>query len=184
MKRRLLIISLALALMLMTLTPAAALADNGRGMSKASFTGSGLIYVTSMPDPVIKGPIWRYQGEIVEGFLSQCDWGLLVGTIFYSEHDSVVRVKDNGDASGVMKGTFSLTRPDGSGVLKGTFAGIIRGNLSTMDITDEGAWMATGGTGVFKDVKAWGKWSADLSYNGVTLVGPVTWEGSYISRAK
>ena len=190
MKKRILFISLVLVLMLTTLSPVAALANNagrGYGATNASFTGSGLIYVTYMPDPIIKGPIWRYQGEIAEGFLSQCDWDLLAGTVFWSDHDSVVRVDEQYNASGVMNGTFTLTRPDGTGVLEGAFNGRIRGNLSTGDISDTGTWRSTGGTGVFENVKASGAWSAELHYDAIpgteiyTLVGPVTWEGKYIS---
>jgi hypothetical protein len=184
MKRRLLLISLTLVLVLTALTPATALAHQGKYVKTENFSGSGLIYVTYMPEPIIKGKVWRYQGEIVEGYLAQCEWDLLAGTAFYSEHDSVVRVSDDGSAQGVMKGTFSLTRPDG-GVLKGTFTGKIRGNLYTGDISDAGSWRSTGGTGVFEGVRASGKWSADLSFGPIpdtdiyTLVGPVTWQGKY-----
>jgi hypothetical protein len=189
MKRRMLFISLALVLILTMLMPGAALAKDDRckpGPAVTDFSGSGLIYVTYMPDPIIKGKTWRYNGEIAEGFLNQCDWDLLAGTAFWSEHDSIVRVDEQGNASGIMKGTFSLTRPDGSGTLEGTFTGIIRGNLFTYTITDDGIWVGTGGTGVFENVKAWGKWSADLSLGLIpgtdiyTLLGPVTWEGKYI----
>jgi hypothetical protein len=187
MKRRKLFISLALVLMLTALMPATAAAGNDRHVPTESFTGSGLIYVTYMPDPIIKGNVWRYQGEIVEGFLAQCDWELLAGTVFYSDHDSTVRVDDEGNASGVMKGDFSLTRPDGTGILEGSFTGSIQGNLFTGDIRDNGTWQSTKGTGVFEDVKASGKWSAELCLGAVpgtdiiTLIGPVTWEGKYIS---
>ena len=191
MKKRILFLSLALVLILITLAPATAFADSvkgERGSNTASFTGSGIIYVTYMPDPVIKGKTWRYQGEIVEGFLDQCDWDLLAGTIFYSEHDSIVRVDDEGNARGLMKGTFSLTRPDGTGVLEGTFIGRINGNIFTGDIMDKGTWRSTKGTGVFKNVKALGKWSAELHLGTIpgtdiiTLIGPVTWEGKYTGR--
>lgn len=187
MKRRLLLISLALVLVLTALTPATALAYQGKRVQSENFSGSGLIYVTYMPDPIIRGDIWRYNGEIVEGFLNECDWDLLAGTGFYSKHNSVVKVDEQYNASGVMKGTFSLTRPDGSGVLKGTFTGRISGNLGTGDIYDTGTWSSTGGTGVFKGVKASGKWSADLSIGPIpgtdiyTLIGPVTWQGKYTS---
>jgi len=188
MKRRMLFFSLALVLVLTALMPGAALAKNDKskpGPAITDFSGSGLIYVTYMPDPVIKGKIWRYDGEIAEGFLAQCDWDLLAGTAFWSEHDSVVKVDEQGNASGVMKGTFSLTRPDGSGTLEGTFIGRISGNLFTGEISDSGTWIGTGGTGVFEDAKAFGKWSAQLSFGPIpgtdiyTLVGPVTWEGKY-----
>ena len=188
MKRRILFITLALVLVMTMLLPGAALAKNDRAnpnWGMTDFSGSGLIYVTYMPDPIIKGKIWRYEGEIVEGFLAQCDWDLLAGTAFWSEHDSIVRVDDQGNANGVMKGTFSLARPDGSGVLEGTFTGLIRGNLYTGDISDTGVWVSNGGTGVFEGVKAVGKWSAELSIGPIpgtdiyTLIGPVTWEGMY-----
>ena len=185
MKKRILLISLVLVLVLTALTPATALAYGGKRVPTESFSGSGLIYVTYMPDPIIKGKVWRYQDEIVEGFLAECDWDSLAGTAFWSEHDSVVRVGDDGSAKGVMKGTFTLTRPDGSGVLKGKFTGKIRGNIYTGDISDAGTWRSTGGTGVFKGVKAWGTWSADLSIGPIpgtdiyTLIGPVTWQGKY-----
>jgi hypothetical protein len=188
MKRRILIITLVLVLAMTMLVPGAALAKNDKcnpGGGMTDFSGSGLIYVTCMPDPVIKGKIWRYDGEIVEGFLAQCDWDLLAGTVFWSEHDSVVRVDDQGNANGIMKGTFSLARPDGSGVLEGTFTGHITGNLFTGEISDSGVWVSNGGTGVFEGVKASGKWSAQLSIGPIpgtdiyTLIGPVTWEGKY-----
>ena len=187
MKRRTLLISLALVLVLTALAPATALAHQSKRVQTESFSGSGLIYVTYMPDPIIKGKVWRYQGEIVEGYLDQCDWDLLAGTVFWSEHDSVVRVGDDGSARGVMRGTFTLTRLDGTGTLEGTFTGRISGNLFTGDISDTGTWKSAGGTGVFEGVKAWGKWSADLSIGPIpgtdiyTLIGPVTWEGKYTS---
>lgn len=164
MKKRLVFISLALVLVMVMLVPSAALAGQGKsyqkgnyGEKKGDFSGSGLIYVTYMPDPVVKGPVWRYQGEIVEGFLNQCDWDLLAGTVFWSEHDSTVRVDEQYNASGTMRGAFSLIRPDGSGSLSGTFNGRIRGNLYTGDIWDEGSWYSTGGTGCFEGARAWGK---------------------------
>ena len=188
MKRRLLLASLGLVLTLMLLTPATALADNGRSLSTADFTGSGQLYVTYMPDPTVKGSTWRYHGETAVGFISQCDWDLLAGTSFYTVHNSIVNVDKAGNANGVMTGTFSIARPDGAGTLEGTFFGRIRGNLNTMVIMDEGTWIGTRGGGVFKNVKAWGKWSADLKpgiVNGqITLMGPLTWEGRYISGMK
>jgi hypothetical protein len=193
MKKRLILISLTLVLVITMLAPSAALAGNDKwprggdsGERKGDFSGSGLIYVTYMPDPVIKGPVWRYQGEIVEGFLDQCGWDLLAGTVFWSEHDSIVRVDEQYKASGTMRGNFSLTRPDGTGTLSGTFTGRIRGNLYTGDIYDEGSWSSTGGTGCFDGVRAWGKWSAELHFGEVggqaTLVGPVSWNGKYITK--
>ena len=193
MKRRILFISLMLVLVLTMLMPATALAKDWKyrqGPRTTDFAGSGLIYVTYMPDPIIKGKIWRYQDEIVEGFLDQCDWDLLVGTVFWSEHDSIVRVDEEYNARGMMRGTFTLTRPDGSGVLKGSFNGRIKGNLSTGDISDTGSWRSTGGTGVFEGVRAWGKWSAELHFGLIpgtdiaTLVGPVVWNGKYTSPIK
>jgi hypothetical protein len=191
MKRRTLFISLTLALMMAALAPATALADSGwhrQGPATTNFSGSGQIFVTSMPDPIIQGKVWRYQGEIVEGFLDQSDWDLLAGTVFWSEHDSIVRVDEEYNAAGTMRGTFTLTRPDGTGTLQGTFTGRIQGNLYTGDITDEGTWGSTGGTGVFQGVKAWGQWSAELHFGIVggqpTLVGPVNWSGKYISYTK
>ena len=155
MKKRLLIIGLVLALLVTMLMPTAALADHGknkRGPANTDFSGSGLIFVTYMPDPIIKGNVWRYKGEIVEGFLDTCDWDLLAGTVFWSEHNSTVRVDDEGNAKGVMRGSFTLTRPDGTGVMKGTFTGRINGNLLTGDISDTGTWRSYGGTGVFRGV--------------------------------
>ena len=193
MKRRLLLISLVLVLMLTVLTPATALAGNSRpvqNVQTGSFTGSGQLYVTYMPDPIIKGNMWCYQGEVVEGLLYQCDWDLLAPTVFYSEHDSVVRVGDEGNAGGLMRGTFALTRPDGTGTLEGTFIGRIQGNLYTGDISDTGTWISTGGTGVFENVRAWGNWSAELHLGTVpgtdiiTLIGPVSWGGRYIGTIK
>lgn len=190
MKRRMLCISLVLALFLTVLAPATALANNGRRVQTESFTGSGLIYVTYMPDPIIKGKVWRYQGEVVEGYLDQCDWDLLVGTAFWSEHDSTVRVSDDGSAKGIMKGNFTLTRLDGAGTLEGTFTGRIQGNLYTGDISDTGTWRSTRGTGVFENVKAGGKWSSELHLGVIpgtdilTLIGPVAWEGKYTGPIK
>jgi hypothetical protein len=193
MKKRLIFISLALVMVLMVLVSSTALAghdrsfrNNNSAFEKGNFSGSGLIYVTYMPDPVVKNQIWRYQDEIVEGFLDQCDWDLLAGTVFWSEHDSTVRVDEQYNASGMMRGTFSLTRPDGSGALAGTFSGRISGNLYTGDIFDQGSWRSTGGTGCFEGVRAWGKWSAELHYGDVggqmTLVGPMSWSGNYMSK--
>jgi len=194
MRKRILFVSLALVLVMTVLMPGAALAKSDKFKPAepvvTSFTGSGMIYVTDMPDPAINKDIWSYQGEIAEGFLQDSDWDLLPGTAFWSEHDSVVKVRDDGSTSGIMKGSFTLTRPDGSGVLKGSFEGRISGNLYTGDISDTGTWKSTESTGVFEDVRAWGKWSADLSFGPIpgtdiyTLIGPVTWEGNYSSINK
>ena len=89
---------------------------------------------------------------------------------------------DQGNVKGVMKGTFSISRPDG--MLEGTFVGKISGNLLTGNIFDEGTWIAVKNTGVFAKVKAGGKWSAHLQFNGVTLAGPLTWEGKYTTVPK
>ncbi len=189
MKRRILFISLVLVLMLTALMPAAALAKNDSKHKPSppvleDFSGAGLIYVTYMPPPEIKRNMWRYTGEIAEGFLQQSDWDLLAGTVFWSSHDSFVLVQKDGSARGIMKGEFTLTRPDGSGVLEGVFEGKITGNLFTGFISDAGMWFSTGGSGVFADVKAWGKWSADLAFDAGmgTLVGPLTWEGKYLQK--
>jgi hypothetical protein len=188
MKKRLLFISLALVVLLTALLPAAALAKNvdrpGTGPAYGEFSGAGLIYVTYMPQPAIKGKLWRYDGEIVEGFLQQSDWDLLAGTAFWSSHDSLVVVQKDGSARGIMKGGFTLTRLDGGGVLEGVFEGKITGNLFTGFISDEGMWFSTGGSGVFAGVRAWGRWSSDLSYDFSlgTLVGPLDWEGRYLQN--
>jgi hypothetical protein len=188
MKRKMLFISLALVLLLTALLPAAALArtDNKHRTAPVldEFSGSGFIYVTYMPPPAIKNKMWRYSGEIAQGFLQQSDWDLLAGTAFWSSHDSFVLVQKDGSAAGIMKGEFSLTRPDGSGVLEGVFEGKISGNIFLGNISDSGMWFSTGGSGVFADVKAWGQWSADLAYDGGmgTLVGPLIWEGKYIQK--
>jgi hypothetical protein len=190
MKKRIVFISLILALLLLMVMPASAYAGNDKFKSRwnagiTDFSGGGMLYVTYMPDPVIKRNIWCYQGEIVEGLLQQSDWDLIAGTAFWSDHSSVVRVDDEGNANGFMRGTFTLTRPDGSGVLSGTFSGRITGNLVTGVISDTGTWRSTGGTGVFKGISAWGQWSADLSpglipgTDIVTLIGPFNWEGKY-----
>lgn len=193
MKKRILLISLALVLILMLAIPTTALANNDKckpGSTNTDFSGSGLIYIYYMPEPAIEGNIWRYQGEIVEGYLLESDWDALAGTAFWSDHDSTVRVADDGGVRGVMKGDFTMTRFDGTGVLKGTFEGKISGNLFTGDIYDTGTWKSTGGTGVFKSVKAWGKWSAELHAGLIpgteftSLVGPVIWEGKYTSPCK
>lgn len=193
MKKRVLIISLCLALLLMALAPATALAKDYRSYRSAgstSFAGSGLIYVTYMPDPIIAGNIWYYQGEIVQGYLDICDWDLLAGTAFWSSHHSVVRVGDDGSACGMMYGTFTLTRPDGSGILVGTFTGRISGNLLNGNISDTGTWRSTMGTGVLKGVKAWGTWSGELHYDAIpgtdtyTLIGPLEWDGQYTGGSK
>ncbi len=191
MKKRIILVTLAVVLLLIMVMPTAALAKNnkwgqmGQWGKPTNFSGAGLIYVTYMPDPIIKGNVWRYQGEIVEGFLDQCDWDLLAGTVFWSDHDSTVSVDDQYNARGFMRGTFSLTRPDGSGVLSGTFSGKIQGNLYTGDISDTGSWRATRGTGVFEGVQAWGEWSAELQFGEiggqVTLLGPLNWSGKYKS---
>jgi hypothetical protein len=187
-KRKMLFISLLLVVALTALIPASALAKTNGWHKPApvmnEFSGSGLIYVTYMPPPVVHGKIWRYSGEIAQGFLQQCDWDLLAGAAFWSSHDSFVLVQKDGSCKGIMKGEFTLTSPDGSGVLEGWFEGKISGNLFTGFISDDGMWFSTGGSGVFADVKAWGRWSADLSYDpGMgTLVGPFGWEGRYQQR--
>jgi hypothetical protein len=186
MKKRILLVTLTLVLLLMTIVPTAALAKNdrcGQSARPTDFTGAGQIWVTYMPDPVIHGNIWRYQSELVEGVLTQCDWDLLADTAFWSEHSSTVRVDEQYNACGMMRGSFSLTRPDGSGVLTGVFTGRIQGNLYSGDIYDQGTWHAIGGSGVFEGVRAWGRWSAELHYGEVggqaTLVGPSSWSGKY-----
>jgi hypothetical protein len=188
MKRRMLFISLVLVVLLTALMPAAALAKHDSRPKAApvlgDFSGAGFIYVTYMPQPAIKGKMWRYTGEIVEGYLQQSDWDLLAGTAFWSSHDSFVLVQNDGSARGIMKGDFTLTRLDGSGTLEGFFEGKIAGNLFTGFISDEGMWFSTGGSGVFAGVKAWGRWSADLSFDPSigTLIGPLNWEGKYLQR--
>lgn len=183
-----LFISLLLVIVLTALLPASALAKNDGRHTPApvisEFSGSGLIYVTYMPPPAVFGKIWRYSGEIAQGFLQQCDWDLLAGAAFWSSHDSLVLVQKDGSCRGIMKGEFTLTNPDGSGVMEGWFEGKISGNLFTGFISDDGMWFSTGGSGVFANVKAWGQWSADLSYDpGMgTLVGPLGWEGRYQQR--
>jgi hypothetical protein len=192
MKKRLLLVSLALVLMLTLALPAAAFAKNDtfKPGAPAAFTGNGLIYISYMPDPIVMGNIWRYQGEIVEGFMLDSNWEALAGTAFWSDHDSVVRVGDDGSVRGMMSGSFSMTRLDGTGVLKGTFMGKISGNLATGDIYDSGTWISNGGTGVFAGVRAWGDWSAELhagyipGTEYVSLVGPLVWEGKYTSPVK
>jgi hypothetical protein len=187
MKKGIILVSLALVLVLTLAVPAAAFAKNNSAGSNAptDFTGNGLIYITNMPDPIVMGNIWRYQGEIVEGYLLESDWEALAGTAFWSDHDSIVRVNDDGGVRGVMMGSFTMTRFDGTGVLEGSFMGRISGNLYTGDIYDIGTWRSTGGTGVFQGVCAWGSWSAELHAGPipgtdiVTLVGPVVWEGKY-----
>jgi hypothetical protein len=185
MKKRLLLTSLTLALLLMTLSPVSALAASRPRVSTGDFTGSGQLFVTYMPDPTVKGPIWRYHGEVALGYLDQCDWGLLAGASFYTVHNSLVNVDREGNARGVMQGSFIITGPDGQSTLTGTFFGRIRGNLNKLVIMDQGTWIGTEGTGVFEDVKAWGKWSASLNagtINGqLTLLGPLIWQGRYIS---
>ncbi len=192
MKKRLLLICLALVLVLTMVVPATALAKNDkwRPGSSTPFTGNGLIYVTSMPDPIVKGDIWRYNDEIVEGYLLSSDWEALAGTAFWSSHDSLVKVSDDGGVWGFMMGSFAMARPDGSGVLNGYFSGRISGNLYTGDINDSGTWRSSGGTGVFAGVSARGNWSAELhadlipGTDIVSLVGPLTWEGKYSSPIK
>jgi hypothetical protein len=193
MKKRVVIFSLMIVVALMSLMPTAAYAGNNDWRANSGttdFSGAGMIYVTYMPDPVINRNIWRYNGEIAEGILQQCNWDLLAGTVFWSNHNSVVRVDEQGNAFGIMMGTFSLARPDGSGVLTGTFSGRISGNLATGIISDAGMWMSTSGSGVFAGTRAWGKWSADLcpglipGTNYVTLLGPLSWEGKYWTPSK
>ncbi len=190
MKKRILFFSLALVLLFTLAFPAAALAKADKCKPvNTSFSGSGLIYIKYMPEPAIHGKVWRYYGEIVEGFILESDWEALAGTAFWSDHDSVVRVGDDGGVRGVMWGSFTMTRPDGTGVLRGVFEGKISGNLFTGDIYDSGAWVSFGGTGVFEGVKARGSWSAELHAGLVpgteypSLVGPVFWEGKYTAPA-
>jgi hypothetical protein len=187
MKKRLFLVSLVLVVALTALLPAAAMAKTSgwpppRAPQRGDFCGSGLTYVSYMPYPDIRGKMWRYSGEIAQGYLQSCDWDLLAGTAFWSSHDSFVLVQRDGSAKGIMEGRFSLSRPDG--VLEGVFEGKISGNLYTGFISDDGTWFSTGGSGVFEGMKAWGKWSADLSYDpGLgTLVGPLDWEGKYLGR--
>lgn len=190
MKKRILVFSLALVLLLTLAFPATALAkvDKYKPVN-TSFAGSGLIYIKYMPEPAVHGKIWRYYGEIVEGFILESNWEALAGTAFWSDHDSVVRVGDDGSVRGMMWGSFTMTRPDGSGVLRGAFEGKISGNLLTGDIYDTGTWISFGGTGVFAGVKAWGRWSAELHAGLIpgteytSLVGPVVWEGKYNAPA-
>jgi hypothetical protein len=188
MKRKILLISLVLVLLLTALLPAAALAknDNIRRPAPAvkDFSGSGVTYVTYMPAHSGRGSLWRYSGEIAQGYLQQCDWDLLAGAAFWSSHDSFVLVQNDGSCKGIMKGEFTLTSPDGSSVLEGVFDGKIAGNLFTGFISDDGMWFSTGGSGVFADVKAWGQWSADLAFDAGmgTLVGPLIWEGKYLQK--
>ncbi len=191
MKRRILFISLALVLLLTMVMPATAMAKSSMYKYKPSpspvledFSGAGFIYVSYMPQPSIRGKIWRYYGEIAEGFLQYSDWDLLAGTAFWSDHDSFVIVQNDGSARGFMRGEFTLTRPDGSGVMEGVFYGKISGNLFTGFISDVGTWFSRGGSGVFSGVKAWGRWSADLSYDpGIgTLIGPLDWQGKYLQK--
>jgi hypothetical protein len=189
MKKRILLICLALVLVLTLALPATAAAKNNawRPNAPTAFTGNGLIFVTYMPDPIVRGNIWLYYDEIVEGFLQYSDWEALAGTAFWSDHDSIVRVADDGTVWGIMSGSFAMARPDGSGVLSGSFMGRINGNLYTGDIYDSGTWRSTGGMGVFEGVSAWGSWNAELhaglipGTEIVSLVGPLTWEGKYNS---
>jgi hypothetical protein len=183
MKRRMLFLSLVLAVVMVMILPAAAFARGNDAKAKSGvteFAGGGVLYVTPMPAPVIKGNIWRFNDEIAEGALLQSSWDLLAGAGFWSSHDSVVYVADDGACWGMMWGTFKLLRPDG--VLEGFFEGKIRGNLYAGLISDSGSWHATGGSGVFAKVRAFGKWSADLAHNGVTLAGPLTWSGKYLAK--
>jgi hypothetical protein len=188
MKKRMLFITLALVVLLTALMPAAALAKNDRGLRArgsapvlTDFSGAGRVWVASMPPPLIKGKMWRFQGEIVPGVLQSSDWAPLAGAAFWSEHDSFVIVQSDGSARGTMKGNFTLTALDGS-LLEGTFEGrIATGNLY-VGISDEGVWFSTGGTGAFAGVKAWGQWSADLPYDFDlgTYCGSLNWEGKYL----
>ena len=61
MKKRILFISLVLVLLLTALIPGTALAKVEKHKPQvpavANFTGSGMIYVTSMPVPIINGPV-------------------------------------------------------------------------------------------------------------------------------
>jgi hypothetical protein len=188
MKKRILVFSLALVLLLTLVFPATALAktDWSRPVN-TSFTGSSLIYVKYMPEPMVRGNIWRYYGELVDGFPLDSSWEALAGAVFSSSHDSIVKVGNDGSVRGVMWGTFTMTRPDGSGVLWGSFEGKINGNLISGDIYDSGSWVSFRGTGVFQGVKALGKWSAELhaglipGTDYVSLVGPALWEGKYIA---
>jgi hypothetical protein len=187
MKKRLLLISLMLVLALTLAMPAAAYArDNTlKPGAPTAFTGNGEIYITYMPEPIENGNIWSYQDEIVEGYLLNSDWEAMAGTAFWSSHDSVVKVSDDGSVWGYMWGKFRMTRFDGEGELTGTFLGKISGNLFYGDIYDSGTWTSDGGSGVFKNVRALGDWSAKLHPGNIpgtpyqSLVGPLVWEGKY-----
>ncbi len=182
-KRRVLLIGLSLALLMILLVPSAALAKDNKCWKTpvyTGFTGGGQIYVTAMPDPVVDGKLWSYNGEIAEGILAQSDWDLLANTVFWSSHDSIVRVEDDGTTCGWMWGTFTMSI-DPNNVMTGTFNGKITGNLYLGNISDAGSWVMTSGTGAFTDVKAFGNWSAQLNYDTSigTLTGPLSWQGKY-----
>lgn len=190
MKKRLLFISLALVVVLLTMGSTTVLAKPEKSAAVTPFTGEGVIYVTYMPDPPIQqGRTLRFEGEVVEGVLPDCDWPELQGATFYSVHDSIVKVDKAGKANGTMHGTFTLTATDST--LYGTFHARISGTISEdvwdWYVVDEGVWKSTNGTGVFEGVKAWGSLFAELEFGPIpdppfyTLVGPLTWEGKYIS---
>jgi hypothetical protein len=187
MKKGVLLASLALVLVLTLTLPVAALAwDMPKpGPAVTDFTGSGTLFVTYFPDPVMNGKIWRYNNEVVEGYIESSTWDALQYAYFSSTHDSVVRVADNYDIQGTMWGTFTMTNPDGVSVLRGIFQGRITGNIYSGEIHDIGTWTGISGTGVFAGVKAWGQWSADLLPGLIpgtdipSLVGQMNWEGKY-----
>jgi hypothetical protein len=193
MKKRLLFIGLALGLVLSTLMPATALAKPERPALN-SFEGSG--FVTGAPSwrhfssrPTKGGYILCYEGEVVPGYMYSCPgWDALVGATLGSTHDSIVIVDKSGKIIwGEMWGEFVLTAADGS-KLEGQFSGeITAGELDPTTgtifwVEDEGRWMSTRGTGVFRGVEAWGTWAVQLppiTSSPYTLL----WDGQYIKNS-
>ena len=186
-KRRILIIGLSLALLIVMLVPSAAMAKtyNWQTPVYTDFGGGGGIYVYYMPVALTQGNISSFTGEIVLGTFGDSSWDPLDGAAFWSSHDSIVRIDDDGTTFGWMWGDFTLTSPDGS-VMQGTFTGKVTGNLAPPlpYVSDTGSWRMTSGTGVFADVSAFGSWSADLVWTQITdtdftLAGPINWQGKY-----
>lgn len=198
MKKRVFIIGLLLAVCLTLLVPTAAFAGTGDNRSNhsfnnarpVSFSGGGAIVVSGYESADVQGNSVRFTGEIVESFYQAIasDWEELDGTVFWSDHDSIVWLLPNGTVRGMMWGTFTMTDPGDGSALAGNFSGYINGTyafygdmLYFPTIEDQGWWYSTGGTGDFDGVRASGSWGAALAFNWdyQTLVGALDWSGSY-----
>lgn len=200
MKKRVFSISLLLVVCLVMLVPSAVMAKNDRNQYHGNsewteFTGGGNIYVSDVENMVIRNNTAKFSGEIVQSLFQPIlsDWDLLNGAIFWSDHDSTVRLYDDGTARGVMNGTFTMTSADGESCLSGVFSGTVTGSYTYMGdqlvftyVQDEGRWNSTRGNGAFENIRASGEWAATLTLNLTygTLVGALDWAGSYLETGR